>query len=209
MGQSDAPDLGYGMGFYAADLAALLDALGVDDVVLCGISMGGYVIFEFLRRWRSRVRGIVLVDTRAESDTPEGRRTRDVAASTAREGGAAAIADAMLPKLLAPGTVAGSPATVDRLRRMMAATPVAGLVGALTAMRDRPDSTALLATLSDIPTLVVVGEADALLPPDGARRMAESIPGARFVVIPEAGHVPPLERPQETTALLQRFLREL
>jgi 3-oxoadipate enol-lactonase len=209
MGQSDAPDLGYGMGFYAADLAALLDALGADEVVLCGISMGGYVIFEFLRRWRSRVRGLVLVNTRAEPDTPEGRRARDAAASTAREGGAAAIADAMLPKLLAPGTVAASPSTVDRLRRMMAATPVAGLVGALTAMRDRPDSTALLATLSDIPTLVVVGEADALLPPDGARRMAEAIPGARFIVIPEAGHVPPVERPEETTALLQRFLREL
>ena len=209
MGQSDAPDLGYGMGFYAADLAALLDALGADEVVLCGISMGGYVIFEFLRRWRSRVRGLVLVDTRADADTPEGRRARDAAASMAREGGAAAVAEAMLPKLLAPATMAASPPVVDRLRRMMTATPVAGLVGALAAMRDRPDSTPLLATLAGIPTLVVVGAADALLPPDGARRMADAIPGARFAVISDAGHVPPLERPEEMSAVLLRFLRDL
>jgi 3-oxoadipate enol-lactonase len=209
MGQSDAPELGYGMGFYAADLAALLDTLGADQVVLCGISMGGYVIFEFLRRWRSRVRGLVLMDTRAEPDTAEGRRARDAAASTAREGGAEAIAEAMLPKLLAPSTMAASPPTAGRLRQMMAATPVTGLVGALAAMRDRPDSTPLLATLAGIPTLVVVGEADALLPPDGARRMADAIPGARFVMIPDAGHVPPVERPEETSAALLEFLHEL
>ena len=77
MGQSDAPDLGYGMPTYAADLAALLDALGVDEVVLCGLSMGGYVAFEFLRRWRDRVRGLMLMDTRAEADTPMARRARD------------------------------------------------------------------------------------------------------------------------------------
>ncbi|MBA3497230.1 MAG: alpha/beta fold hydrolase, partial [Gemmatimonadales bacterium] len=79
MGQSDAPDLGYGMGIYADDLAALLDTLGVDDVVLCGLSMGGYVVFEFLRRWRHRVRAVILVDTRAEADGAEARRARDAA----------------------------------------------------------------------------------------------------------------------------------
>ena len=81
MGQSDAPDLGYSMEIYAEDLAALLDALGVDEVVLCGLSMGGYIAFEFLRRWRNRVRALVLMDTRAEADTAEGRRARDAAAA--------------------------------------------------------------------------------------------------------------------------------
>src|SRR6478752_5312698 len=95
MGESDAPDLGYGMTIYADDLAALLDALGVEDVVLCGLSMGGYVIFEFLRRWRDRVRALILVDTRAEADGAEARRARDGAAATARESGADAVADAM------------------------------------------------------------------------------------------------------------------
>ncbi|MEP6686907.1 MAG: alpha/beta fold hydrolase [Gemmatimonadales bacterium] len=207
MGQSDAPDLGYGMVTYAADLAALLDALGVNDVVLCGLSMGGYVIFEFLRHWRHRVRALILIDTRAEADSTEGRRARDTAAATARESGAGAVAEAMLPKVLASGSEERAPELAERVRRMMAATPVAGMVGALAAMRDRHDSTGLLPTLAGLPTLVVVGEEDVLTPPDAARRMAALIPGARLVVIPGAGHVPPLERPSETTAEIREFLR--
>ena len=207
MGQSDAPDLGYGMGIYADDLAALLDALGVNEVVLCGLSMGGYVIFEFLRRWRHRVRALILMDTRAEADSAEGRRARDAAAATAREGGAAAVGETLLPKVLAPGSDERAPELVQRVRTMIAATPVAGMVGALAAMRDRHDSTGLLPTLAGLPTLVVVGEEDVLTPPDAARRMATLIPAARLVVIPGAGHVPPLERPSETTAEIREFLR--
>ena len=209
MGQSDAPDLGYAMATYAADLAALLDALGVDEVVLCGLSMGGYVAFEFLRRWRSRVRGLVLMDTRAEADSPDARRSRDAAAATAKDRGAPAIADAMLLKVLAPGTLGRRPDVAEGLRALMSATPVAGIVGALAAMRDREGSESILATLGDIPTLVMVGEADALIPPDQARAMAKSIPGARIAVIPGAGHLPPLEQPELTTERLREFLRSL
>ena len=107
MGLSDAPDLGYSMETYAADLAALLDVLGVEDVVLCGLSMGGYIAFEFLRRWRERVLGLVLMDTRAEADTPEVATARDDAAALARDGGAAAVAEAMLPRVLAGPTRTG------------------------------------------------------------------------------------------------------
>ncbi len=207
MGESDAPDLGYGMGIYADDLAALLDTLGVDDVVLCGLSMGGYVIFEFLRRWRSRVRALILFDTRAEADGAEARRARDAAAAMARESGAAAVAEAMLPKVLSPATLESAPESVERIRGIMAATPVAGMIGALAAMRDRHDSTGLLPTLAGLPTLVIVGEDDTLTPPDGARRMATAVPGARLVVIPGAAHVPPVEKPLETTAAILDFLR--
>jgi YbgC/YbaW family acyl-CoA thioester hydrolase len=209
MGQSDAPDLGYNMSVYAADLAALLDALAIEDVILCGLSMGGYIIFELLRTWRSRVRGLVLMDTRADADTPDARRARDTAAATARERGASAIAEAMLPKMLAPGTLADHPEIVERVRSLMANTPVPGILGALAAMRDRPASDALLPTLADIPTLVVVGEADGLTPPDEARAMAHAIPGARLEIIPGAGHLPPLERPEEVTNRLREFLTSL
>jgi 3-oxoadipate enol-lactonase len=157
MGQSDAPDLGYSMETYAADLAALLDLLGARDVVLVGLSMGGYVAFEFLRRWRDRVRA----------------------------------------------------ATVERVRAMMAATPVAGIVGALGAMRDRPDSTPLLPELAGLPTLVIVGDEDEITPPAQAKAMAEAIPGASLVVIRSAGHLPPLERPAETTDAILAFLAGL
>jgi YbgC/YbaW family acyl-CoA thioester hydrolase len=206
MGQSDAPDLGYNLETYAADLATLLDLLRIDEAVLVGHSMGGYIAFEFLRRWRDRVRGLVLVDTRAEADSAEGKRARDATASTARDQGAGAIAEAMLPKMLAASTLSGAPATVKEVRSMMAATPVAGMVGALGAMRDRPDSSSMLSGLAGLPTLVIVGDEDELTPPAQARDMADSIPGASLVVIRSAGHLPSLERPVETTDALLAFL---
>jgi YbgC/YbaW family acyl-CoA thioester hydrolase len=209
MGQSDAPDLGYSMETYAADLAQLLDLLGAREAVLVGLSMGGYVALEFVRRWRDRVRALVLVDTRAEADTPEARLTRDATAATAREQGAEAIAEAMLPKVLGASTLAGAPATVERVRAMMASSPVAGIVGALAAMRDRPDSTPLLAELDGLPTLVIVGDEDELTPPAQSRAMAEAIPGASLVVVRSAGHLTPLERPAETTHALLAFLAGL
>jgi 3-oxoadipate enol-lactonase len=209
MGQSDAPDLGYGMAIYAADLAALLDILGVEDVVLCALSMGGYVAFEFLRTWRHRVRGLVLVSTRAEADTADARRGRDAAAAVARERGSSAIAEAMLPKVLSPATMAGQPQVAERVRELMAATPVPGIVGALAAMRDRPSSESLLPTLAGLPTLVLVGEVDAITPPDQARAMAQLIPGARLSVIPGAAHLPPVEQPTATTDALREFLGSL
>jgi len=209
MGQSDAPDLGYSMSVYAADLDALLNALDVEEVVLCGVSMGGYVALEFLRRWRSRVRGLVLMDTRADEDSPEARRGRDAAAATARERGASAIADIMLPKMLAPATIGRRPEVAVALRAVMSSTPVAGIIGALAAMRDREGSESLLPMLTDVPTLIVVGEADVLTPPALARTMAKSIPGARLAIIPDAGHLPPLEQPEATTDRLKEFLRSL
>lgn len=209
MGASDAPDLGYSMETYARDLAALLDTLGVDRAVLCGLSMGGYVAFEFLRRWRRRVQGLVLLDTRAEADSADGKRGRDAAAALAREEGPGAVAEELLDRMLAPGTRETSPEIAAEVRRMMAATPVAGMVGALGAMRDRPDSADLLPMLAGLPTLVIVGQEDVLTPPAQARALADAIPGARLVVIPGAGHLPPVEQPEATTRALLGFLRSL
>jgi pimeloyl-ACP methyl ester carboxylesterase len=109
--------------------------------------------------------------------------------------------------MLAADAAERAPEIVDRIRRMMAATPVAGIIGALSAMRDRHDSTGLLPTLAGLPTLVIVGEEDAMTPPEGARRMAAALPGARLVAIAGAGHLPPVERPSETTAAILDFLR--
>jgi YbgC/YbaW family acyl-CoA thioester hydrolase len=209
MGQSDAPDLGYNMETYASDLVELLDLLGARDAVLVGLSMGGYIAFEFLRRWRQRVRALVLLDTRAEADTPEARSGREAATATAREQGAEAIAEAMLPKVLGASSMAGAPALVERVRAMMAATPVAGIVGALGAMRDRPDSTSLLPELEGLPTLVIVGDEDEVTPPAQAKAMVDAIPGANLVVIRSAGHLAPLERPVETTDAILAFLAGL
>jgi pimeloyl-ACP methyl ester carboxylesterase len=206
MGRSDAPDLGYNMATYADDLAALLDAVGVDDVVLVGLSMGGYVALEFLRRHRPRVRALALVDTRAQADSAEGRRARETAMADAREGGAHLIADQMLPKMLAK---AAPEPLREAVRAMMAATPVPGIVGALAAMRDRPDSTELLSSLTGLPALVVVGAHDAITPPATAEAMAKAIPGAKLAVIPDAGHLAPLEQPESFNQHLQSLLDRL
>lgn len=206
LGRSDAPDLGYSMATYADDLAALLDAIGVDDVVLAGLSMGGYVAFEFLRRHRPRVRALVLADTRATADSAEGRKGREEAMADVRVGGAPLIAEQMLPKLLAKG----APRSLcDDVRAMMAAAPVPGILGALAAMRDRPDSTDLLPTLAGMPTLIVVGAEDALTPPRDAEGMAKAIPGAKLAVIPGAGHLAPLEQPEAFNRHLATLLAGL
>jgi len=206
MGQSDAPDLGYSMATYADDLLALLNSLGVERAVLCGLSMGGNVAFEILRRAPERVRGLVLMDTRAEPDSAEGRKGRDVSAVHARDGGAEAIANLMLPKVLALATVKENPGLAAQVRKQMAATPVAGILGALGALKDRPDSVPLLPTLEGTPVLVMVGDDDQITPPASAQAMADAIPGARMSVIAGAGHLPPLERPEATTAALAEFL---
>ena len=202
-GRSDAPDLGYSMATYADDLVALLDSLGVERAVLCGLSMGGYIAFEIARRAPERIAGLVLMDTRAEADSPDARRGRDATAQQVRERGPAPIADTMLGQLLSDRT----PALVaERVRATIMGTPVAGLIGALGAMRDRPDSTALLAELGHVPTLVVVGEDDPITPPAGARDLANAIAGARLEVVSGAAHLPPLEQPKAVTRLVAEFM---
>ena len=208
LGASDAPDLGYSMATYAADLHALLDSLGVRPVVLCGLSMGGYIAFEFLRQHRTRVQGLVLIATRAEADSAEARKARDQSAATARDRGAGAIAEVMLPRLLAPASYQDQ-ALVNRVRSMMTTAPVPGIVGALAAMRDRPDSSALLETLRGLPTLVIAGEEDQLIPLPDVTRMADAIPHSVLKVIPGAGHLSPVEQPTAVTLVMQEFLDSL
>jgi pimeloyl-ACP methyl ester carboxylesterase len=202
-GRSDAPDLGYSMATYADDLIALLDSLGVERAVLCGLSMGGYIAFEIARRSPERIAGLVLMDTRAEADSPDARRARDATAQQVRDRGPAPIADAMLGQLLSDRT----PALVaERVRATIMRTPVAGLVGALGAMRDRPDSTGILADLAHVSTLVVVGEDDPITPPATARELANAIPGARLEVVSGAAHLPPLEQPKAVARMLAEFI---
>jgi len=188
---------------HADDLAALLDVLTIERVVLAGLSMGGYVAFEFLRRHRDRVRGLVLLDTKAEADDEAARAGRDAAIVKVAEEGAGAIAAGMGTKLFAAGT---PPVVREALARQMAASSVPGIMAALVAMRDRPDSAALLPTLTGLPTLVIVGAEDQLTPPAAAERMVAAIPGAQLVVVEGAGHVPPVERPATVNEALQAFL---
>jgi 3-oxoadipate enol-lactonase len=206
-GRSGAPPGPYSMEQHAADLAALLDSLDIRQVVVAGLSMGGYIAFALWRRQPERVRALVLADTRAEPDSPQARANRDAAAVRVREHGAAAYADEMLPRLLAPASLT-TPRIRDRARDIMAAQPVEGIVGALGGMRDRADSRDLLPGIA-VPALVIVGRDDAVTPPVDARSMAGAIPGARLVEVPRAGHLSPLENSRAVNAALRGFLREI
>jgi 3-oxoadipate enol-lactonase len=190
---------------HADDLAALLDHLKVRQTVVAGLSMGGYVAFAFWRRYPQRVRGLILADTRAEPDGAAARAGRDAAMVTVQQMGAAAYADEMLPRLLAPANLADAKIAGAALK-MMAEQPVEGIIGALGGLRDRTDSRDTLPTIT-VPTLVIAGDVDVITPPADARALTAAIPGARLVVIPKAGHLSPLENPRAFNAAVWTFLR--
>ncbi len=192
-GLSDASQRPSSMDQHADDLAALLDRLDVKKAIVAGLSMGGYVTLALWRRHPERVAGIALVDTRAEPDTPAGKANRDVTAAWVREAGAGLLADEMMPKLLAPQSLADERITTQ-LREMIQSQPVEGLIGALGAMRDRIDSAATLATIT-VPTLVIVGDADAITPPADAAAMAARIPRRAVGRDPPCGTLEPVGEP--------------
>lgn len=189
----------------ADDMAALIEKEVGRPAVICGLSMGGYVALSLWRRRPDLVRALVLADTRAETDSDEARENRRRTAQLAREEGARPVADAMIGNLLAPATLDGDSDVVDRVRRMILATPPATLVAALAGLAARHDATGELPHI-DVPTLVVVGEQDAVTPPAVARSMADAIPGARLAIIPGAGHLACLEAPEAFNQALAAFL---
>jgi len=207
-GESGAGTVEYSMGRYADDLIAVLDAVGVSQAVVCGLSLGGYILFELVRRFPERVRGVVLCDTRPQADSADARRNRDELTALAAQSGPDAVAERMLPGLLSPVTLADQPEVMTQCRDMARRWSVPGMVGALHAMRERPDSTAVLGTIR-VPTLVVVGAEDKPTPPAVAEAMARAIPGARYAVIPGAGHIAPLEQPLATSRVLADFLEAI
>ncbi len=194
------------MDAYAGDLRGLLDALGVKTAVVAGLSMGGYIAFAFYRQNAARVRGLILADTKAGPDSPEGKKGRDENIALARAQGAGAVGDKMMPKMLTPKTTSARTFLADAARAMMARQSVAGVVGALEAMRDRPDSTPTLAEIK-APTLVVTGAEDNLIPVKEAEQMHAAIRGARFASIPGAAHLSNFEAPDAFNAAVREFLK--
>ena len=141
---------------FAGDVIDLLDSLHIEQAVIVGLSMGGYVTFALLRNASSYFQGLVLADTRPQADTPEGVQARQRMLTLVREKGPGAVAEEMLPKLLGNSTRQQQPALVEEVRSIILANGTETLAGAITAMMTRPDSTPLLSSIK-LPTLVVVG----------------------------------------------------
>ena len=209
-GGSTAPsdEAAYSMDSYADDVAAVLDKLGLDKVVLAGLSMGGYVAFAFLRRNRDRVSALVLADTKADADPPEAKEKRTNQQAQVRAEGTAGLIEGLSGALLGEPTREKKPDVVEATKKLMAENPPEGFIGALEAMKNRPDSAGELAQIT-VPTLVVVGENDGVTPVAASEALNQGIPGSKLVVIPESGHLSNLEAPEAFNGALAEFLGTL
>jgi pimeloyl-ACP methyl ester carboxylesterase len=195
------PDVRY----YAEAVRNLLDYLELERVALGGVSMGGYVAFGCLKLFPQRVSGLVLANTRPEPDSYEMKENRKNMARRVADEGVEVLVELQMQRLLAPDTLENNREVVEEVRAMMLESSPNGVVAALGAMRERPDSTPLLAEIA-VPTLVIGGEEDAISSPEVMASMAEKIPASRHVTLPRAGHLSNLENPEGFNAALEGFL---
>ena len=219
-GQVIAPDLpGFGTSGrqtdpsipqMAAAVVQLLDELSVrEPVFIGGVSMGGYVVFEFIRQFPKRVKAVGLFSTRSGEDTDSIREGRLKNAQRIRENGLGAFSKAMLPKLLGATTLNERPEVIQQVTEITLQNNPEGVADALLAMARRRDSTDLLDVLSRIPTLVVAGEEDPFVPKDETNQMHAQIAGAQLCYLPRAGHLVNLEAPVEFDQVVGQFLQKL
>jgi pimeloyl-ACP methyl ester carboxylesterase len=193
---------------HALDLARVLDAAGVGKAAFIGCSIGGYILFEFWRRFRARVTSLALCDTRPQADTSEARANRLKTAAAVLEQGTEPFIEAMIPKLMGRTTIATRPDLVEGARAMMRRMSAENINLVLRGMVERPDSVADLRTIN-VAALIVIGEEDVLSTVADGELMRHNIAGSQLKVIPKAGHYAPWERPEAVGIMLRQFLDDV
>lgn len=206
-GESDIVNDVSTMEEFADIVAQMMDTLGMQQAILCGLSMGGYAAFAFLRKYPERLAGLILADTRPGADTPEAQANRENVARIALDEGTEAIANMQLPRVISDYTRQHEPQVEAYVRQMINAATPQGIAAASLGMAQRQDSTDLLSSIS-VPTLVIVGEQDALTPPAVAQAYAAQIPNAQYTTIPYAGHLSNLEQPEAFLQAVRGFLQQ-
>src|ERR1700720_381371 len=190
---------------HAGDVARVLDAAGVGKAAFFGCSIGGYILFEFWRRFRERVSSLALCDTRPQADTAEGRANRLRAAAAVMEQGTEPFIERMIPKLMGRTTVSTRPDLVDGARAMMRKMSAEDISLVQRGMAERPDSVGDLKTIS-VPAVIVIGEEDVLSTAADGEMMQRNIAGSQLKVIPKAGHYAPWEQAEAVGPVLRQFL---
>jgi 3-oxoadipate enol-lactonase len=193
---------------HAADLARVLDDAGVGRAIFVGVSIGGYVLFQFLRRHRNRVAGLVLCNTKAQADSPEARAVRLQVAADVLERGSEPFFESMLPKLMGKTTHSTRPDLIQAALRMMRKMSTEDVALVQKGMAERLDSVETLKTIN-VPTLVIAGDEDTLTPVGEAELMRKNITGSEMKIVARAGHYSPWEQPAEVGKLLRQFLDEV
>ena len=196
------------MCYYAERVRDLLDRLGLETTVLAGLSMGGYVAFECLRRFPERVSALILANTRPDPDAEEARKVRYEIAQRVSEEGVEILVDLQMDRLLCAKTRETRPEVVGRVRDMILTSTPGGVVAALGAMREREDSSPLLSEIR-VPTLVIGGDEDTISSPEVMAAMASNIPGSHHESLAGAGHLSNLEVPEEFNAAVESFLSRI
>jgi pimeloyl-ACP methyl ester carboxylesterase len=206
-GASAAPDGIYTVDSMADDVLELLDGLQLyEPLVIGGLSMGGYIALSIAVRRPERVKGLMLMNSRAAADTPEAAKAREQRAEEIeRSGETEPVIEAMLPRMFARKTFERHPELVARMHARMLRTPARTLAGTLRGLAIRPDRSADLPMIS-VPTLVLAGLEDQVIPLEESERMVSMMPSARLVTIPDAGHVAPLENPDPANSAILKFL---
>jgi len=193
------------MAKHAGDVARVMTAAGVECAPIVGVSIGGYVIFEFWRQFRDRVSALVLCNTKAGADSPEARAGRLQAAEDVLQKGTEVFFEGMIPKVLAETTRRSRPDLVDGALGMMRRMSPEDVAGVQRGMADRPDSIPTAQTVS-VPTLIITGNEDTATGVPEADVMKQNIRGSQMKVVTKAGHYSPWEQPQEVCRLLRQFL---
>jgi 3-oxoadipate enol-lactonase len=190
---------------HAADLLRVCEGVGVERAIFAGVSIGGYVLFDFWRRHRERVQALILCDTRAQADTDEGRANRLNSAEQVLKEGKDRFLDEMITKLLGATTRSRRPDLVAKARKLLGEMTPQGIAAVQRGMAERPDSIPTLKTIN-VPTLIVVGEEDTLTPPADSELMHKHIAGSKLEVVPQAGHYAAFERHENVVGILRRFM---
>jgi pimeloyl-ACP methyl ester carboxylesterase len=205
-----APDLTAGnatttMEDFAGSVVDVLDGLHIEDAVVGGCSMGGYLALALTRLAERYVRGLLLVDTRAQADTPEGIENRKKALQLVNDKGTPAIVEDMIPKLLGETTKRTRPEVVERVRAIGLANSKDAVVGMVRALMTRADSTPLLSKIH-VPTLIIVGAEDTITPPAMSEQMHAAIAGSQLVILDGVGHLSSVEDPARFNRTVSTFL---
>jgi 3-oxoadipate enol-lactonase len=190
---------------HATDIARVMDAAEVGRAPLIGVSIGGYVLFEFWRKYRGRVAALGLCNTKAPADSPEARAGRLQAANDVLDRGTEPFFESMIPKLIGKTTREMRPDLVDAALRMMRKMSPEDVAQVQRGMAARPNSVETLKTIN-VPTLLVTGDEDLLTGINEAELMRQHIPASQLRIIPKAGHYSPWEQSADATNILRQFL---
>lgn len=207
-GKSGEGEGQYFMEYFVDDLIALMDHLKISSSVICGFSMGGYIALRAIERNPEKFKGLILADTKSEADSNEAKLKRAAGLRVVKSQGVATFAEGFLKGALAPETFSANPDLVEKLKLIILSNKPIGICGALLALACRTDTSASLSKIS-VPTLILVGEKDAITPPSVSEVMKEKIARSKLEVIPGAGHLSNLENSKDFNKKLDEFLSKI